>query len=88
VFGLSYGGWVALYPSLVGEVFGLASLGAVFGGISIGAGLGSAVGPTIAGYIFDASNSYQLAFVMSAALAAVAFVLIMLVRNPRGKGGG
>ncbi|MDO8491605.1 MAG: MFS transporter, partial [Dehalococcoidia bacterium] len=58
VFGVSYGGWVALYPSLVGEVFGLASLGAVFGGISMGAGLGSAVGPTIAGYIFDASNSY------------------------------
>ena len=83
VFGLSYGGWVALYPSLTGEVFGLASLGAVFGGISIGAGLGSAVGPTVAGYIFDASRSYQLAFIFSAALAGAAFLLILMVRNPR-----
>lgn len=87
VFGISYGGWVALYPSLTGEVFGLASLGAVFGGISIGAGLGSAIGPTIAGYIFDASRSYEMAFILSAALAGLAFVFILLVRNPRGAGG-
>lgn len=64
VFGFAYGGWVTLFSLMVVELFGLSSLGVILGAIIIGVTIGDAAGPTLTGYIFDTTGSYQPAFLM------------------------
>ena len=75
VFGLSYGGCVALLPSLCGDLFGRAHVGSVVGVIFAIAGSPAAVGPYLAGWLYDLSGSYRSTFLIAAGLNALAFVL-------------
>ena len=77
VFGFSYGGVTALFPALVGDFFGLTEIGAIVGFIFALAGSPSALGPLIAGYMYNASHSYGTAFEMSAALNLAALLLLL-----------
>ena len=62
IFGLLWGGSGAIITSLVGDTFGTSNLGHIMGLITAGWALGAAVGPAVAGYIFDSSGSYFYAF--------------------------
>ena len=53
------------------ETFGVRAIGAVMGILTLGWRCGAALGPTTAGFVYDASGSYTPAF----ALAAVGLVL-------------
>jgi len=53
MFGLSYGGFTLLLPVVTAELFGLASLGVLIGGITFMTTLGDAVGAPVSGTIFD-----------------------------------
>jgi MFS family permease len=88
VFGLGFGGLTTVFPLVTAELFGLSSYGAVFGTIVFGGTVGGSIGPVLAGWIFDISNSYSLAFIIMAMLAAVALVLSFAVKKaPRSKEG-
>ncbi len=76
-FGFGYGGAVSVFPALVGDYFGRAHAGAIVGRMFATAGTGAAIGPYVAALIFDATNSYRMAFVVSAVLNAIAFVLAL-----------
>jgi len=80
VFGLAYGGLVPLSSPMVAELFGLRSHGVILGIITFCATIGGAVGPVVAGYIFDIRESYQLAFVVSGTVAAAVAILALLLR--------
>ena len=54
-----------LLASINVEYFGLQSLGAITGAILFGNNIGGALGPTLAGYIFDATDSYRLGLMFS-----------------------
>ncbi len=75
VFGFAFGGCTASESPLVAGLFGLSSHGLIFGALGIGFTLGAAAGPFVAGYIFDATSSYQVAFLVSAAIGVVGLVL-------------
>lgn len=64
VYGLTGGGGLVLAPLIIGECFGLKSLGTIFGVLAISGVVGGAIGPLLAGYIFDSTGSYYLAFVI------------------------
>jgi len=83
VFGFSYGGVSALFPALVGDFFGRAAVGAVVGFIFALAGSPAAFGPSIAGYIYNATNSYRAAFELSAGLNVAALLLVFLLKKPQ-----
>lgn len=83
VFGFSYGGVTALFPALVGDFFGRASVGAIVGFIFALAGSPAAFGPLIAGYIYNATNSYHAAFELSAELNLAALLLIFFLKKPQ-----
>lgn len=83
LFGLSYGGVTALFPALVGDFFGRIAVGAMVGFIFAVAGAPSAFGPLMAGYLFDFTGSYRLAFEVSATLNLLALSLILFLRKPR-----
>lgn len=83
LFGFSYGGWVPLFPALTGEFFGLRHLGAIYGVILFAAALGGTIGPLLAGYLFDTTDSYSYAFLIGAIAMLLAVVFILLLKAPR-----
>ncbi|MGA2410581.1 MAG: MFS transporter [Candidatus Binataceae bacterium] len=83
VFGFSYGGVTALFPALIGDFFGRAAIGAIVGFIFAMAGSPAAFGPLIAGYLYDATHSYSVAFMLSAALNLMALMLLLGLKKPR-----
>jgi MFS family permease len=81
-FGFSYGGGVTLLPPLCGDLFGRAHVAAIVGMIFAVAGSPSAIGPYVAGWLFDVTGRYGAAFLCSAGLNAGALVLTwVLMRN-------
>jgi len=83
MFGFSYGGGVALLPALCGDLFGRAHVAAIVGVIFAVAASPAAIGPYVAGWLFDVTGNYGAAFLCSAALNAGALALTwVLMRRP------
>ena len=80
LLGLGYGGFVALGPPLVAEVFGVQGLGALLGVLYTSAAIGSAVGPPLAGLLIGDGSGYRAAVLASLAFACVAAALVSRVR--------
>lgn len=85
VFGLGYGGLSAVVPRLILEYYGGRSLGALLGIIQMAFAAGGMVGALLAGYIFDRTGSYTLAFGILSVLVAITFVLCVTLRPPSKK---
>ena len=49
--------------------------------MEIGFSIGSAAGALLGGFVFDATNSYNLAFTVSIAVMSITAILIALVRR-------
>jgi MFS family permease len=83
VYAVIYGffsGVGILLASINAEYFGLRSLGAITGAIIFANNIGGALGPPLAGYIFDARDSYRLAFILCIATAAAAGIIIWMLK--------
>ena len=80
VFGLAYGGMGAVGSPLAAGLFGVRSLGLIFGVLSTGLMGGCALGPIVAGYLFDITGSYQMAFMISAAISIIGLILAVVLR--------
>ena len=80
IFGFAYGGFTALESPMVAELFGLGSHGVILGCIGVGATIGGAIGPVLAGYIFDVTGSYYQAFQICAAIAVIGFILTLFLK--------
>jgi OFA family oxalate/formate antiporter-like MFS transporter len=76
-----YGGGLALMPAFTADFFGGRNLGANYGFVFIGWGLGFLM-PLIAGYIKDYTGSYDLSFYISASLLVIAVVMSRYIKRP------
>jgi len=83
VFGFAEGGMGASESPIVAGFFGLSSHGLILGVTSLGLTFGAAVGPFLAGYIFDVTGSYQVAFLVCAAIGIVGLILAAVLRPIR-----
>lgn len=72
VFGFGYGACVPLFPAVIADCFGTRFHGSIFGALSVAAGLGGMLGPLLAGYVFDITGSYNIAFIIGAAVLFLA----------------
>lgn len=72
IFGAFYGGWVAILPAVVMDRFGGANVGGIIGILYTGVAIGTLIGPSAAGFLFDVSHSYTWAIVVSIAANIVA----------------
>jgi MFS family permease len=79
IFGFAFGGCGASESPLVAGLFGLKSHGLILGVITFGFCTGAAVGPFLAGYIFDVRNSYSVAFLICAAISVIGLILTLLL---------
>ncbi len=86
-FAFAHGGHVPLGSPIVAELFGLSSHGVIFGVTAFIATTGGAIGPVLAGRIFDITSSYQLAFLVCAIVSIVGLMLILLVKPTSNKRG-
>lgn len=80
IFGFGYGGLATLTSMVTAELFGLRSLGAIVGVVMFSFTLGGAIGPLLAGSIFDISGSYKPAFLASVAVSAAGIILSSVLK--------
>lgn len=66
---------MSTFPSITSDNWGMKSYGANYGVLYTAWGVSGVLGPLIAGYVVDSTGSYGPAFLVSAALLAVAIVL-------------
>lgn len=64
-FGTFYGGFVALLPALVMDYFGGRHVSSIIGVLYTCVALGTLIGPTAAGYLYDLTSDYRLAIMAS-----------------------
>ena len=83
VFGFAYGGGVTSESPLVAELFGLKNHGIILGNIAFSFTLGGAIGPFVAGYMFDRTNSYSLAFLVCAIISCAGLMSACVIRAKR-----
>lgn len=86
VLGLGYGGFIALSPVVAAERFGLTGLGGILGTLYTAAGLGTLIGPPVAGLLRD-ELGYRPA-IGFAVLATATSVVILGAFSPRARGIG
>ena len=80
VFGFAYGGIVPLSSPIVAELFGLRAHGSILGVITFSATIGGAIGPVVAGYIYDVTGSYQPSLLISGGIAVAATLLALFLK--------
>jgi MFS family permease len=79
-FGVCYGAYVALVPTIVMGLYGPRAVSGIIGCLYTGAGLGTLLGPWLAGVAYDALGGYDLPILggsLCAFLAAAIVVLMM-----------
>lgn len=79
VFGIFYGGWVALGPALVADSFGGRNVSGIIGILYTSLGVGTLIGPSAAGFAFAVSRSYLVPILASAAGNVLAAIILVLV---------
>lgn len=80
IVGFTIGNVYLMQTLLTAEIFGLVSLGAVFGVIALTTQIGSGFGPFLVGWAEDASGSYTLPFVVTAIVTLVSAGVVALAR--------
>jgi predicted MFS family arabinose efflux permease len=83
VFGFAMGADYLLIPLVTAECFGLAALGKLLSLIIMADSLGQFFGPVLAGKIFEATRSYDLAWSIITAGGILGAAAIYAVRTPR-----
>jgi len=82
LFGVTWGARGPTITAKTADLFPGGNLGAILGVITIGSGLGAAIGSWGAGVIFDLSGSYRLAFILSIVSYMVGAVAFWALRRP------
>ena len=81
IMGTAYGGWVAISPSVLAELFGTEGLGGTTGALYTAAGIGALFGPPLAGFVVDATGSYRPAIAGAMVLEVAALAVILTIRR-------
>jgi MFS family permease len=77
VYGFAHGGLFTVVSPTIAEYFGTRAHGATFGTVLFFGTIGGALGPILAGRVFDTTDSYALAFASLAGLATIGLMLVL-----------
>jgi MFS family permease len=81
-FGLTWGARGPAITAKTADLFPGPNLGAILGVITIGTGIGSAGGSWLAGFVFDTTGSYRVAFALSIVFYVAGSVAFWALRRP------
>ncbi|WGD56378.1 MFS transporter [Bradyrhizobium sp. CB1650] len=79
VYGVFYGGWVAVLPTVVMDYFGGRNVSGIIGILYTSVAFGTLIGPTAAGFVYDINHSYTLPILTSAAANIVAALVVVAI---------
>ncbi len=79
VYGIFYGGWVAVLPAVVMDYFGGRNVSGIIGILYTSVAFGTLVGPSAAGFAYDLNHSYTLPILLSAAANVVAALVVVAI---------
>lgn len=77
VYGIFYGGWVAILPAIVMDYFGGRNVGSLIGILYTSVAFGTLIGPSAAGFAFDLNQSYTLPILASVCANVIAVVIVV-----------
>ncbi len=80
IYGTTHGGFFTAISPIVAEFFGMSAHGVIFGIVAFSGTVGGAIGPFIAGYIFDITAGYSIAFWLCTLVSTLGLVLIVLLK--------
>ena len=81
--GISWGGLIVVQPTLLGAYYGRSSYPLIAGYTRPLSTLVSAIGPLLAGFIYDNTGSYIIAFIVATGLLGIGLVCAFLARPPK-----
>ncbi|MFC1963642.1 MFS transporter [Chloroflexota bacterium] len=85
-FGPGYGAPLPLRPALQRDYFGRKAFGAIQGLMLVFSVMGSVIGPTLTGLIYDIRGSYYLPWIAYAIISACAIPIVLAIRPPSSQG--
>lgn len=83
VYGVGYGGAIPLTVALRGQLFGRKVFATMGGITSAATAVATVAAPVLAGYIFDVTGSYSIAFYTMLGLIMASGLAFLLVRFPK-----
>jgi fucose permease len=84
MFGFPQGAPLTLTPLVTADCHGLRSFGSIFGLATLFSIVGAAVAPVVVGYMYDASGSYRLAFVILIGMTLLGSYCIYMAKPKKG----
>jgi len=82
VYGFAHGGFFTIMSPLTAEFFGTASHGTIFGIIIFASTVGGAIGPLLAGYVFDLTGSYRVVLWCLPLISTLGLGATLMLRSP------
>ncbi len=82
VYGIGYGGAIPVYFAIVGDYYGRRYYATIRGFMQLFLIPATVLGPVYAGWIYDSTRSYQIAFTSFIVLLVAGTVFIFLARHP------
>ena len=83
LIGFCYGTGLTVFPTYLGDLFGVVNIPTLFGvmGLFVG-GLFAAIGPVLYGFVHDVTESYDVAFIIAGVLCLVSAVSLLWIKVP------
>jgi MFS family permease len=81
LYGVAHGGFFTVLSPMVAELFGIGSHGVLFGIVAFSLTIGGAIGPVLAGHIFDIARSYQLVFLILVGVGIAGLFLTLFLKQ-------
>lgn len=83
VMGVGAGSWLPTMSMLISANFGLTAYATIYSMVAFAWSTGMAVGPLMAGCMYDTMGTYYWAFIICAVLCVVAIPVVLAVRRPK-----
>jgi len=80
-FGIGFAAADTMIVRVMPDVFGMRALGAIMGVVAMGWRFGAALGPTVAGALYDVTGSYRLAFGAAPGVVVLSWVFFALATS-------
>ena len=75
VYGFAHGGFFTVMSPTLAEFFGTGSHGVIFGCVLFSGTIGGAIGPLLAGSLFDMSGNYGVVFMILTGFGVLGLLL-------------
>jgi len=87
VYGVFYGGWVAILPAVVMDYFGGRHVSGIIGILYTSVAFGTLIGPSAAGFAFDLNHSYTLPILAGAGANILAAIIVAATKGSEADAG-